>query len=86
MEEARIREKLSILHVKHVNLNTHTIPTEKHGGGSTMLWRCFSSAGTEKVLKVNRNVDGANYSNHGIKPCKRLEPGPQVHLPAEQRP
>ena len=30
----------------------HTIPTVKHGGGSIMLWGCFSSAGTGKLVRI----------------------------------
>lgn len=28
------------------------IPTVKHGGGRMMLWGSFSSAGSEKLVKV----------------------------------
>jgi hypothetical protein len=31
----------------------NTIPTVKHGGGSSiMLWGCFSSAGTGKLVRI----------------------------------
>lgn len=39
----------------------HTIPTVKHGGGSIMLWGCFSSAGTGKLVRVDGKMDGAKY-------------------------
>ena len=34
----------------------NTTPTVKHGGGSIMLWGCFSVAGTERLVegKMNR--------------------------------
>ena len=33
-----------------------TIPTVKHVGGSTMLWGCFSAAGTGRLVrKVQRD-------------------------------
>ena len=28
------------------------VPTVKHGGGSIMLWGCFSSAGTGKLVRI----------------------------------
>jgi hypothetical protein len=28
------------------------IPTMKHGGGSIMLWACFSSVGTGKLVRL----------------------------------
>ena len=39
----------------------HTIPTMKHGGGSIMLWGCFSSAGTGNMVRVDGKMDGAKY-------------------------
>uniref|UniRef100_A0A669EVF3 Transposase n=1 Tax=Oreochromis niloticus TaxID=8128 RepID=A0A669EVF3_ORENI len=39
----------------------HTIPTVKYGGGSIMLWVCFSSAGTGKLVRVDGKMDGAKY-------------------------
>ena len=38
-----------------------TIPTVKHGGGSIMLWRCFSSAGTGKLSRIEGIMDAAKY-------------------------
>ena len=31
----------------------HTNPTVKYGGGNIMLWRCFSSEGTGKMVRVD---------------------------------
>ncbi|KAJ7345776.1 hypothetical protein JRQ81_001726 [Phrynocephalus forsythii] len=38
-----------------------TIPTVKYGGGSIMLWGCFSSAGTGKLVRIDGKMDGAKY-------------------------
>ena len=39
----------------------NTIPTVKHGGGSSMLLGCFSSAGTEALVSIEGKMDGAKY-------------------------
>jgi len=39
----------------------NTIPTVEHGGGSIMLWGCFSAAGTERLIRVEGKVNTAMY-------------------------
>ncbi|KAG1926439.1 hypothetical protein F2P79_024896 [Pimephales promelas] len=39
----------------------NTIPTVKHGGGSIMLWGCFSTKGTGKLIRVEGRMNGAMY-------------------------
>ena len=38
-----------------------TIPTVKHGGGSIMLWECFSVAGTARLVRIEWKMNAAIY-------------------------
>ena len=44
---------------RHVWRKPGTIPVVKHGGGSIMVWACFSSAG--EMGKIDGKMDGAKY-------------------------
>ncbi|KAK3528589.1 hypothetical protein QTP70_004997 [Hemibagrus guttatus] len=39
----------------------NTIPTIKHGGGSIMLWGCFSAKGTRQLHRMKGMIDGSMY-------------------------
>ncbi|KAG2459227.1 TCB1 transposase, partial [Polypterus senegalus] len=39
----------------------NTIPTVKHGGGSIMLWGCFSAAGTGRLVRIKGKMTAAIY-------------------------
>ena len=43
----------------HIWRKLGTIPMVKHGGGSIMLWGCFS--GTVKLIRIKGKVNGAKY-------------------------
>ena len=43
---------------RHVWRKPGTIPTVKHGGGSIMLWRCFSAAGTGRLVRIEGKMNG----------------------------
>ena len=46
---------------RHVWRTSGTIPTVKHGGGSIMLWGCFSAAGSGRLVRIEAKMDGAKH-------------------------
>ena len=45
----------------HVWRKPGTIPTVKHGGGSIMLWGCFSEAGIGRLVRIEGKINRAKY-------------------------
>ena len=46
---------------RHVWRKPGTISTVKHGGGSIMLWGCFSVARTGRLVRIEGNMNEAKY-------------------------
>ena len=46
---------------RHIWRKPGTILTVKHGGGSIMLWGCFSAAETGRLVRMEGKMNGAKY-------------------------
>jgi hypothetical protein len=54
------RMELAGLNAKfHIWRKPDTILTVKHGGDSIMLWGCFSTAGTARIVRIKGRMNGA---------------------------
>ena len=50
------------LHAKrHIWRKPGTIHTVKHGGGSIILWGCYSVAGNGRLVRIGGKLKGAKY-------------------------
>jgi hypothetical protein len=54
-------ERFGLNAKRHFWRKPGTIPTVKHGGGSTMLRGCFSEAGTGSLVRIGEKRNRANY-------------------------
>ncbi|KAG2466103.1 TCB1 transposase, partial [Polypterus senegalus] len=55
----------------------NTMPTVKHGGGSIMLWGCYSAAGTGRLVRIKGTMTAAMYKdildeNPDLNPIEHL--------------
>ena len=62
IELFRLNSKCYVWHKPNTTPHpVNIIPTVKNGGGSIMLWGCFSSAGTGELVRMEGMIDGAKY-------------------------
>jgi hypothetical protein len=59
-----------------------TIPTVKHGGGSIMLWGCFSVAGTGRLVRIKAKMNRVKYraifDENLLQSSQDLRLGPRI--------
>ena len=71
-------------------MNPDTIPTVKHGGGSIMLWVCFSAAGTGRLVRIEGKINRAKcieiLDENLLQSAQDLSLEANVHLLTGQRP
>ena len=75
---------------RHVWRKPGTIPTVKHGGGTIMLWSCFSATGPVKLVRIKGKMNGAKYreilDENLLQSTQDLKSGTKFPLPTGQKP
>lgn len=70
-----------MLRLKKVNTelqHKNRIPAVKHGGGSTMVWACFTASGPRRLAIINRTKN-LNFTNVRTSVCELRKWSMQQH-------
>ena len=73
-DETKI-ERFGLNAKRHVWRIPGTIPMVNHGGGSIMLWGCFSAAGTGRLVRIKGKSNGAKYREILLQSAQDLRLG-----------